>query len=83
MVKSPTVRILLYLLDNESCRHTDLSKVIKSRGTLAYSLDELMEEELVKREIVDTKPIESYYTLTEKGKTIAAKLKEIKNTLKK
>ena len=41
------------------------------RGTLYLNLKDLDEEGLIKRRVVTTKPIQSYYSLTEKGGKIA------------
>jgi len=54
-----------------------------SRGTLSLSLRELEQEGLIQRKIIDTKPIQSIYSLTEKGNTIAKQLKEIQQQILK
>jgi len=79
MLEIPTVRILLFLRDKGEARHTELAKIVTSRGTLSLSLRELEEEGLVQRKILATKPIQSLYSLTEKGKAITKRLSEIKN----
>jgi len=43
-----------------------LTKLITSRRTLSANLKDLEKEELIKRRIV--KPIQSYYSLTDKGR---------------
>lgn len=48
-------------------RYTDLAKLIASRGTLSLNIKELEEENLIKRKIVTTKPIQAYYSLTQKA----------------
>jgi len=42
--------------------------LIDTRGTLSSNLKALEEEELVKRRVVTTKPIQTYYSLTEKDR---------------
>ena len=64
ILEIPSIRILLYLSENDEVRHSDLSEIISSRGTLSYSLRELDEEELVQRRVVPTKPVQSYYFCT-------------------
>jgi len=81
ILEIPSVKILLFLFDKQEVRYTDLTKIITSRGTLSSNLKELEKEELVKRKVVTTKPIQSYYSLTEKGQEIARRLSEIKAVL--
>ena len=76
----PSVRILLFIYGKGEVRYTDLTKLIASRGTLSANLKELEKEELVKRRVVTTKPIQTYYSLTEKGQEIARRLNEIKDS---
>lgn len=73
---------MLYLYQKGEARHAELSKLIISRGTLSLSLKDLENEEIVQRKILDTKPIQSIYSLTEKGKAIAILLKEIEQISK-
>lgn len=77
IIQIPSVRIMLCLYQNGDLRHAELSKLTTSRGTLSLSLRELEQEGLVQRKLLDTKPLQSIYSLTEKGKTIAKQLKEI------
>ena len=70
--------ILLYLFEKEETRYSELTKLIKSRGTLSLNLKELDEEGLIKRRIVDSKPIQAYYSLSKKGREIAKRFNEIK-----
>lgn len=72
-----SVQILLYMLEKGEVRHSELSDIMKSRGTLSLSLKDLQEEELVQRKVLDTKPIQSLYSLTKKGTLIAKGLREI------
>lgn len=72
-----SVQILLYLFRKGEVRHSELSDMMKSRGTLSLSLKDLQEEGLVQRKVIDTKPIQSLYSLTEKGAVVAKELHEI------
>jgi DNA-binding HxlR family transcriptional regulator len=74
---------MLCLYQKGDTRHTQLSKLTTSRGTLSLSLRELEQEGLIQRKIIDTKPIQSIYSLTEKGNTIAKQLKEIQQQILK
>ena len=79
LLQTPSVKILLFLFEEGEVRYTELTNLIKSRGTLSLNLKELDEEGLIQRRVVITKPIQSYYSLTDKGKEIA----EILNRLNK
>ncbi|XHH07521.1 MAG: winged helix-turn-helix transcriptional regulator [Candidatus Bathyarchaeia archaeon] len=82
IIKIPTVRIILCLYEKGELRHSQLSKLTASRGTLSLSLKELEQDSLIQRKILDTKPIQSIYSLTEKGKTIAQQLNQIQQDIK-
>jgi len=69
---------MICLHEKGQTRHSQLEKLIRSRGTLASNLNDLMEEELVARKVLPTKPIQSNYSLTEKGHSVARLLTEIK-----
>jgi len=77
----PSVRILLFLLEKGEVRYSDLADLFTSRGTLSLNLRDLEEEKLIQRRIVASKPVQAYYSLTEKGKEIAKRMNEIKKTL--
>jgi DNA-binding HxlR family transcriptional regulator len=53
-----------------------------SRGTLSLNIRELEEEELIERRFVTTKPIQAYYSLTNRGKEIASHFSTIEKTLR-
>jgi DNA-binding HxlR family transcriptional regulator len=80
ILEIPSVKILLFIFGKGEVRYTDLTKLIASRGTLSANLKELEKEELVKRKVITTKPIQTYYSLTEKGQEIARRLSEIKDS---
>ena len=77
LLQTPSVKILLFLLERGEVRYADLTKLMTSRGTLSLNLKELSEEGLMQRRIVTTKPIQAHYSLTEKGKQIAIHLDRI------
>ena len=82
MLQSASVRILLFIYEKGEVRYKDLMNLITSRGTLSLNLKELDEEGLIQRRVVSTKPIQSYYSLTEKGVKIAKRLNEMKSILR-
>ncbi len=76
-------RILFYLRQKVVVRYSDLLEgVIKSRSTLAGALTQLQRQGLIERKVKDTRPIQTEYALTEKGKDFAQLLIEIKELLK-
>lgn len=77
MLKAPTVKVLIFLREQNEVRYTQLTKLIRSRGTLSSALKDLEEEGFIKRRIITTKPIAAYYSLTEIGKKVADYLLEI------
>jgi DNA-binding HxlR family transcriptional regulator len=77
LLQTPSVKILLFLLERGEVRYADLTKLMASRGTLSLNLKELSEEGLIQRRIVTTKPIQAHYSLTGKGKQIAIHLDRI------
>lgn len=72
-----SVKILIHLYKKSQTRHSELEKVIRSRGTLATNLNDLVDEGLVARKVVPTKPIQSNYSLTEKGRSVAKALTDL------
>jgi len=83
MMEAPCARILLFLRDQEEVRHSKLSALIPSRGTLSLNLKHLEREGLIQRRVVATKPIQSLYSLTEKGARVAGKLAEVRKILQR
>ena len=71
------MQILMFLHDRGEVRHSEFTEIITSRGTLSNNLNDLEEEQLIVRRVVTTKPAQSFYSLSEKGKNIAAKLVEV------
>lgn len=78
ILQIPSVKILLFINEKEEVRYTGLAKLIASRGALSANLKLLEKEELLLRRVVTTKPIQTYYSLTEKGQKTANHFKEIK-----
>ncbi len=81
VLQSPSVKLLLFIHDKGEVRYADLAKLIRSRGTLSVVLEELEEERLIQRKVVSSKPIKSFYTLTEVGRTVAGHFSSIKSKL--
>ena len=78
LLETPSVKIILYLHEHGEVRYTELTKLIASRGTLSLNIRELEEEGLIQRRILTSKPIQAFYSLTEKGAEVASLLGKIK-----
>jgi DNA-binding HxlR family transcriptional regulator len=76
------VQILLLVYSKGEVRHSELERLIRSRGTLSSNLNNLLEEGLLKRKVVASKPIQSNYSLTEKGKEVTRILTDLRNSLR-
>ncbi len=73
------VKILEYLSEKGQSRYSELlESVIKSRSTLAKTLRDLQEKKLIQREVKGTRPIQTYYSLTERGKALLKHIEEIR-----
>ena len=74
--------MLIFVYEKSSVRHREIAKLVKSRGTLSLVLNALMDEGLIIREVkTDFTPIQTFYIITEKGKRIAEKCREIMEIL--
>ena len=82
ILKFPSVRILLFMHEHEEVRYTDLARIFSSRGTLSSNLKTLEKEKLVERRVEPSKPIKAFYSLTNKGKEIAIRFKEMERIQK-
>ncbi|MDG6907003.1 MAG: winged helix-turn-helix transcriptional regulator [Nitrososphaerota archaeon] len=68
--------------DRETSRYSALLKsVVTSRSSLAFSLNELQKQGLIQRRILETKPIQTEYSLSKKGERIASLLSEMEELL--
>ena len=78
----PNVRILLHILENGEARYSGLSRLVRSRGALSNAFRELDAEKLIQRRIAqETRPIQSYYSLTKRGKEVATGLAKMRSSL--
>ena len=76
------IRIMLYLLEKGSARYSEILKDVGlSRGALALALRDLQDDGLIERKVEATRPIQTTYSLTVKGKEIAKHLESIKNLI--
>ena len=77
------VKILLYLLEKEKARYSDLLKyVIPVRSTLALTLRELKEDRLIERRVEASTPVKTWYSLTDLGREAAEHLQALKDVIK-
>ena len=76
------IRIMLYLLERGSARYSEILKGVGlSRGALALALRDLQDDGLIERRVEATRPIQTTYSLTAKGKEIAKHLESIKKLM--
>jgi len=82
LLQSPCIKILLLVYSKGEVRHSELESLIRSRGTLSSNLNDLLDEGLLKRNIIASRPIQSNYSLTERGKAVTKILTDLKNSLR-
>jgi len=82
ILETPCARIIFFLSEQGEVRYSKLTKLVPSRGTLSSNLRDLEQEGLIKRRVTTTKPIQSIYSLTEKGTIIAENLLQMRKTLR-
>lgn len=76
------VKVLIFIHLNGSVRHRDIAKIVLSRGSLSLTLNSLLREKLITREVnVLHAPAQTYYSITEKGREVARRFKEIVHIL--
>lgn len=75
------VRIVLLLSQKREARYAELDRFVSSRGTLSLTLKELQEEGLIKRRVVVSRPIQTHYSLSKKGKKLARTLDQLQNLI--
>jgi len=80
ILKTPTVVILLFMLEKGEARYSQLADLVGSRGTLSAALNELEEDGLISRRVLDSKPIRTFYSLTAKGRDVAAGFMAVKKS---
>ncbi|MCD6504948.1 winged helix-turn-helix transcriptional regulator [Candidatus Bathyarchaeota archaeon] len=82
--KNTHIKILLYLGNKKKeVRYSDLLRnVIPNRSSLASALRELQKDMIVERKVEATRPIKTFYSLTELGDKIAQHIMAIQELLK-
>lgn len=81
------IEVLFYIDEKRRARFSDIrrfcldSGVIGSRGTVPIILRNLANQHLVEREVVGTRPVQTFYKITELGKQVAHHLKSVKQLL--
>ena len=76
------IKILTYLHAKSEARYSDLEKnVVKTRSVLSVSLQDLTARGLIDRMVEPSKPIQTRYKLSDKGKKIVQHLAEIRKLL--
>lgn len=73
------IKILEYLNERQQTRYSELlENVVRSRSTLAKALRDLQEKKLIQRNVRGTRPIQTYYSMTDKGKALLRHIEEIR-----
>lgn len=77
LLRSPSIKILTFLNQRGEARHSELERLLRSRGTLTTNLNDLIDEGLINRKVITSKPIQSNYSLSEKGRNVTRRLTEL------
>jgi len=81
------IEVLLYLDEKGNARFNDVRKfcleygVVGSRGTVPVILKNLTHLKLVERKVVATRPVQTFYGITDLGKQVAKHLRSVKGLL--
>lgn len=79
---SAFVKVMLYLYEKGDARFSELHNDISiSKSTLTYVLKETQNEQLIERNVIDTRPVQTRYSLTTQGRELAQHLKAIQNII--
>lgn len=75
-------KIILYLDEKKGTRYSDLlANVVGNRSTLATSLRQLQDMALIDRRVKATRPIQTEYVLTDRGRKLVEHLRGIRGLL--
>lgn len=81
------IETLLFIHEKGKVRFADIRKfclendVVQSRGTVSHIVRGLTDMKLIERRIVATRPIKTFYNVSEQGKKIVEHLKAVKQML--
>ena len=82
LFETSDIRILAYLNAKSEARYSDLEKnVVRTRSVLSVSLQDLTARGLIDRMVEPSKPIQTKYKLSDKGKKIVQHLVEIRKLI--
>ena len=82
LLDDPSVRILRYLGQKQEVRYIEIQNNVKlSRSTINAVIRNLEERKLVARRISTTKPIQVYYSLTQKGKEVLSDFEKLRSII--
>jgi DNA-binding HxlR family transcriptional regulator len=89
MSKKGFYETLEYICKNESVHYADILKfaveshIVQSRATVTLIVRGLLKLELIKRTVMDSRPIRTVYKPTEKGSELFRRLQEIEDLFQK
>lgn len=76
------MKLILFLYEKNESRYSEILAHLGSRSTQTLAMKELEQEGLIKRRVVvDVRPTQAYYSLTEKGRRVAKSLSESRKSL--
>jgi len=78
VLKISTIKVLLYLFEKNKARYSELHEAIQSRSTLSLALRDLQDDQLIERRVIDSRPVQTRYTLTDEGNKVAEHLSAVK-----
>ena len=89
MSKKGFYETLEFIYEKESVHYSDILKfsvdnqIVQSRATVTLIVRGLLKLNLIKRTVMDSRPIRTIYEPTEKGSELFRHLREIETTLQK
>jgi DNA-binding HxlR family transcriptional regulator len=78
------IETLLFIYEKGEVRFADIRRfclendVVQSRGTVSHIVRGLTDMKLIERKIITTRPIKTFYNISEQGKEIVEHLKATK-----
>lgn len=81
------IDVLFFINGKRSARFADIRKfcldygIIGSRGTVSIILRNLTDMKLVERRVATTRPVQTFYEITQLGRQVVGHLKSIKRLL--
>jgi len=79
VLKIATIKVLLYLFEKNNARFSELlGEAVQSGSTLSLALRDLQDDQLIERSVIASRPVQTWYTLTDEGNKVAEHLSALK-----